>query len=35
MAGELHQPFTRRVPTPDILLRANGWPRVLEEADGT
>jgi len=35
MAREFHQPFTRRVPAPDILLHANGGPRVLEEADGT
>jgi hypothetical protein len=34
MAGEFHQPFTR-APDPRHLPARDGWPRVLEEADGT
>lgn len=35
MAVELGQQFVPRMPSPDILLHANGWPRVFKNPDGS
>lgn len=35
MAKELGQTFTWRIPSPDLFLHANGWPRVFRNPDRT